>query len=541
MNDLEIKLIQYLRAHPKGASSKILAEHCGVSVNTVRRAFSSLFDTVDEPSFYLESKTSSGYRLVIEDEVKADLFFKELVSRSNNPLFENDSSANYKANYIIRRLLTSDRFISLKQLADELRYSESSVRRDLKVLKDILTQYNLKLSVKKNEGVQITGKEIDKRLCMVGQHKIYVNISKDIQMAEPWFRAAFCIGDQEIRQCRHRIQKTVAESDILSYRVTDYGPVYYYLPLIRTRKKYLSDVELTDMQMKALHRSGMLTEAQRLLALCKDVLVIDEREILIYAVILSAFRSIVRLDQLSQQERKMALKDSAQCLGEVSRRVALFDDLSRDEKNQFACCFYMVINYLCFEIYPDQENFRIFQDINPVAEDMCLACADSIERMFGMKPSYKLLLSFYYFFIRKLEKKKTNPLSLNVMVASTYGIAYSEYVKSVLVQKYGKYIGKAETAEFTDLNDEMLGEYDVLLSDIRSSQVPQGHLSKYLHLELITPGQTRISQFEFFIEDKLTELRNSCIFYHTCPADSVENMVRYIVLDLGGDEELEKS
>lgn len=218
-NDLQIKILQFLRIHPAGATGKELARSFGVSLNTIRREFSVLYDILNEDSLELISRPSIGYQLVILDEEAARRFFQNLNVQSNNPLFDNNKSHNYKMNYIIRKLLTKNDYVPLIKIANELNYSESSVRRDLKLVEKELKHYSLTLKQRKNYGLYIEGSELNKRICLISQHKFFVNLPKEQQKLEPDFWSTFAMGDAKIRDCTIKIRKQLIGHPKLTFKL----------------------------------------------------------------------------------------------------------------------------------------------------------------------------------------------------------------------------------------------------------------------------------------------------------------------------------
>ena len=82
-SDIQVKILQYLRIHPQGATGKTLSKHCKVSLNTIRREFNTLYDLFNETSMELISRPSIGYQLVILDEQEARVFFRNSI---HNPI-----------------------------------------------------------------------------------------------------------------------------------------------------------------------------------------------------------------------------------------------------------------------------------------------------------------------------------------------------------------------------------------------------------------------------------------------------------------------
>ena len=167
MTDLELRIITILQKNMTGISGAEIAKECGVSVNTARKYIGNLRYIMLENGLEIVSRTSVVFSLKVKNKEKAGIFFRAINDRTGNPLFGKQTSQEYKTNYIIRRLLVSKCRVPLEILCDELFYSVSSVRRDLKKIESYLADYDLILTLKRGEGYTIEGNEWGKRLCLL--------------------------------------------------------------------------------------------------------------------------------------------------------------------------------------------------------------------------------------------------------------------------------------------------------------------------------------------------------------------------------------
>ena len=258
MNDLAWRILWYLHKNPNGASGAEIARDSGVSVNTARKELAQIREAIAAYGLALEAKTSMGYRLLMVDEEKALPFLKQAANRVKNPLFGKQTSLEYKVNYIIRRLLSARRRIPLEILCDELFYSVSSVRRDLKKIEERLLPYHLSLDLKRGYGYTISGNEWGKRLCLLAQHKLFVNLEKAYQEQEREFIALFGIEDEAIRACRYAVRDAVFQSTMLTFKTIELPVIMNYIPLILHRQAYSAELHITQEQEEAILESGII-------------------------------------------------------------------------------------------------------------------------------------------------------------------------------------------------------------------------------------------------------------------------------------------
>ena len=84
-------------------------------------------------------------------------------------LFDNISS---RIEYILVQLLNTTDYIKSSQLEEDLFISESRISQDLRLVRSILSKYNLRLQSKPYHGIKVIGSEIDKRKLIINENII---------------------------------------------------------------------------------------------------------------------------------------------------------------------------------------------------------------------------------------------------------------------------------------------------------------------------------------------------------------------------------
>lgn len=535
-SDIQVKILQYLRINPQGATGKILSKHCKVSLNTIRREFNTLYDIFNEASMKLIQRPSIGYQLVILDEQEARLFFQELNTQSNSPLFDNNKSHSYKANYIIRKLLTKNDYVPLMKIADELNYSESSVRRDLKWVESNLAQFSLTLKQKKNYGLYIEGSELNKRICLISQHKLFVNLSKSLQKLEPYFCTTFAMGDTKIRNCVLKVKNQLIGHERLTFKLIDFPIVFNYIPIIYSRNKFSKDIQIDFLQKKYLEEGGLIDLSRELLLSISDTIVFNESEIVAFAIILQAYRSVTNVSQLSEIERESMYEYAKNLLKVVDQTIYISDVVNHDELDELVCILYGVMNKVIYCIEPDLETYRTFTKISPFVEDLCIASATYLESYFHKKIPYKICLSFYYFFAMLLKKKFNKLLDLKIAIISTYGMQYATYCKNCTLEEYAPYIYDVQALEYSQITQEKLNDFDYIVSDVRIEMLPDGCKSKYCFLENQSYQNHRIKGLEDIIEHTLENSKNENMYFFDLEDEDIDTCLTSICELLQAEE-----
>ncbi|MBQ1509222.1 MAG: PRD domain-containing protein, partial [Erysipelotrichaceae bacterium] len=112
--------------------------------------------------FLVETKIPSGTRLIVKDREKTEEIIRRIYEQDHVSLNHRNDRISVLLNYILKQ----KREIPVEKLARTVFVSVSTVNKDLQMLDDILKKYGLDLNQKRG-GVLISGKEIDKRKCLV--------------------------------------------------------------------------------------------------------------------------------------------------------------------------------------------------------------------------------------------------------------------------------------------------------------------------------------------------------------------------------------
>ncbi|MBT2217660.1 PRD domain-containing protein [Virgibacillus dakarensis] len=147
-------------------TSTYLANLNQVTTRTIREDIKSLDLLLADNGAQIESIMGKGYKLTILDNQG---FRKYLQSNFSEDMTDGDfvpESPEERIFYTIKRLLLCETYVKLDDLADEMFISKSTIQNDLKHVKQILGNFDIKLISRPNYGVKVVGSELKLRFCM---------------------------------------------------------------------------------------------------------------------------------------------------------------------------------------------------------------------------------------------------------------------------------------------------------------------------------------------------------------------------------------
>lgn len=161
------KLFRLLEVHggqEQGWTTRALAERLEVTERTVRDDLKKLDHLLQAHGARLESRRQHGYSIVINDEQRyRELSMTSPVKDDAPPL---PDTPEERIRYELFALLNAHQDIRMEDLADSLYISRATLNNDVKILRQIMEEYGIQLSIKPSYGVSIVGEEKSIRYCL---------------------------------------------------------------------------------------------------------------------------------------------------------------------------------------------------------------------------------------------------------------------------------------------------------------------------------------------------------------------------------------
>jgi mannitol operon transcriptional antiterminator len=156
----EIQVIEVLLRHPEGLTAGDIADRLNVSARTVHRDLQATSDFLGSHGLTLVRQAGRG--MSIEGASEA----REQVLEALRDVRSSELTSEERQVSLLRTLLASDQPIKLRALASKLEVSVGTVSRDLDEVEDWLADFGLSLLRRRGYGVEVVGKESDRRRAM---------------------------------------------------------------------------------------------------------------------------------------------------------------------------------------------------------------------------------------------------------------------------------------------------------------------------------------------------------------------------------------
>ena len=170
------KIICVLLKYQEPVTSVQIAKEIGMSSSTVKHNIRFVREFIESTGASLRSIPGKGFQIICSDSQH-----DELEKMSNDP--RNQSySFDFRKRYILDILFRRNSNYTIQFFADDLGVNRTVISRDLELIRDFLSYFDLHLLVIKNRGVTLHGDEFNKR-----QAIIFINNQgyEDTEKTEP--------------------------------------------------------------------------------------------------------------------------------------------------------------------------------------------------------------------------------------------------------------------------------------------------------------------------------------------------------------------
>lgn len=169
MNNLQEKVIRAMVEMYDFYSIDELSEMTGVSVSSIKHSLGDIAEVIEEYDAKLLRVPRKGVCMVATDQQREKIL-EELDSYANT----DPESFYYRKNYILDILFNFPANYTIQLFSEELCVSRKIIQKDLDLVEEYLSQFDLELQKRKNQGIKISGREFDVRQAIVDtQNKKY--------------------------------------------------------------------------------------------------------------------------------------------------------------------------------------------------------------------------------------------------------------------------------------------------------------------------------------------------------------------------------
>lgn len=470
ISELDKQILQKIITSNTHVSGAHLSQVCNVSINTIRKEIELINDFLDEHGCRIETKIAQGYSFTMHQPQLAKPFIKQLLQDIRRYKYLNLSEFS-TAYYIVRRLLTVSKYLTVDALVDELYCSKSTVVRTLEKVKDYLALFDLKLKAKRNYGIYIDGNEWNKRLCLIYQHKIYVHSHDNEKPKESLFSSAFLMNTDYHNVIQDAILRALSAFPSISLTNIDLPKLCNYILLMKTRSDYREDLGLTAKQIHVAKSLETWPLAQHIYQLLPNYFRegMQELDLICLSILLACCRTICDLSQIPLPLAQAMMSETEAVTSAMKQRFDMTDLFDDDFYNHFSCYLYSLKIRILFGVPSDDEMIAPATRIGLFTTDLCSQFADYYYHKYDIHLKESDLIDAYYIINQSLYKNQTSFNRKRILVVSRYGLHFARNIALRIEEQFYKSLRTIQPIEYSDLYTMDCSDYDLIVSDLATS------------------------------------------------------------------------
>ncbi len=456
LSSIQLDILEKLSKSPDTLTSNELAFSIGVGEKTVRKYINDMNVELSECGATIEIKQGKGIRLIVSNLT----CFKELLDRHNEKALTAPESPDERINYILIRLLTTSKFISIYDFADEIYVSPSAVRKDIQQIKRNMTKVGLKIVHNRENGIKITGDETIIRNQL--RRIIYrFDLNKDFLSDQ------VDISLDSIEDIKNIVTKAISASKVsLTNEAITSLAMHILIGIYRTENVNVIPIEPQRIvEIKNTEEYSIASRIQKETC-ARFGIELPENEIAYIAMHISG--------------RKNLHNEYSQTILEVDSEEAnivynlMLRSLLKNSDIDFFGDSSLRINLL-LHIIPFLERLKnnmqmSFSSLNnikdeyPYAYELSVTAMSAVSEYYHKEISQEEISYFAIHYILALDRKLDSKTKANILIITPMTFGVSQLISYRLNKRFADFTNIIKFIEEPQLADEDVNGYDLLLT-----------------------------------------------------------------------------
>lgn len=467
-------LLKRLMEEDDYITSEALGSLLEVSSRTIRNTIKKIEEVLKGNGANIISKPKHGIYLEIKDKDKFYEFYNNLDKYDKEEI---PSTSEERIQYLLEYLLARDTYIKLDDLCESLYISKTALSQDLKTVRKLLKEYNIRLVQKPNYGIKIEGKEFDLRLCIANSIIIKLNQNR--------------FNDKSDTDCVRKIAKILQSNfQNINYNITDISfknlIVHIYIAIERIKEGCY--VPLDKCQLENIYDEDVYDIAKKIVLEIEREFDIRMPESEIgYIVIHLASKKIVDFNN----DKNIVIDDR------VSRIITnmldhVYNSYKIDFRDDLELRMALALHLVPFEVrakYDMTLKNPLIKEIKTrftLAYSIGVSACEILREYYNKEIQEDEIGYFALHFNLALERKKNIISKKNIIIVCSTGRGTAQLLVYKFKEEFGKYLGNIYTCDTLSIKKMDFSHIDYVITTVPiNEKVP-----------------VPVLQIEYFLEDR---------------------------------------
>jgi lichenan operon transcriptional antiterminator len=446
---IALDILYELKDHAS-LSCASLAERIGTSPTKIRKAIIQINEDLPETTAKITSRKGSGngYTLKIFDK---EAFYEYLIGLEEDNYVKTNDLHNLlsRTQNIALYLLNLDDYIRLDDLSEIFYVSSRQMSDDLKNVRKLLDNYNLKIVNKPYHGLKVEGKEFDKRICIANIYfkNVFAGDRKDHSMMD-------ALIDKRMNLIKKILEEEAQNAHVQLSDIALENMVIHIFVMMN-RSKTQNECIDTKMSSEDVFSNRIIERLEKEFEL--QLSEYDKEYLRIHAASKRSYQEDELIDEEIQELAKEILK-------KIDEKF--LTNYVLDQQLIIRLCLHLIPLVIRIKNHLVSNNpmAETIKDRYKISNEMACVAALVINERYNVQLSQDeisnialhLELSSY---TSKFKKYK-------ILLLCHTGTASSEILKQQIINRYGDYILQMDTSSVNGVSQYDLDSYTFILSTV---------------------------------------------------------------------------
>ncbi|GKU26467.1 BglG family transcription antiterminator [Clostridium folliculivorans] len=499
-----LKLFKLLSNSRVPMKSEELCEHLEIAPRTLRNDLKNYKLTFLENGVKLISKPGVGYYFEIFHQDLYFRFIQDLIKKETQDQHLIPVYPEERINYLIKLLLSTDKYIKIEELEEKLFVSRSTLTNDLKEVRERLEYYHLDIENKPNYGMKLIGEEFNKRSC-ISKYYFHTDLYDSVVLSTE--------KNERKEIIKKLLYDTITENN---FTLTDIGfrnlVIHIMILLMRIDKlienEIIEPIYINLEDEKEFKIAGMIIDKLENQFKVK----LPKKEIYYITIHLLGKKSMQY-----NNDTLLISQETQDLLNYIFKHIKQNFKLDFSQNFELFTClalhFQPMMNRLKYGLFIENPLIDKIKNENSLAFEISLYVGSIIKEIKNYDVNVNEIGYIALHFALALERLHEEIRSKNILVVCASGAGSSQILLYKLKQKFKNYINDIRVAKLYELLDIDQSKYDYIISTVPidfNTQIPVINVQYFLTEEdidlvknIFTEAENDYSFINKYFKDEL--------------------------------------
>lgn len=437
-----------------------------VSARTIREDVKGLNLLLGGEGAFIDAIMGQGYKLRISDEGLFRRYLKKLAANDAEMETLIPKMPEERISYLMKRFLLSDGYIKLEELADEMYISKSTLQNDLSHVKQLLSDYDIRLESRPNYGLRVHADELKRRFCIA--EYIFVREEPINELFKPHFTS---LSQEELDVILALVMEQIHENEVFVSDIA-INNLVIHLAIAYKRIKEGYNVTLFPADVDEIIKQREYKAAEKIVSKVQEKFAVEFplEEVAYIAMHLLGTKIAAHPAAGEKVVKQVIQKEISELVIRALKSIELKLNLGILDDQELIIALSLHLKP-AVNRYKYGMNIRnpMLQDIKsnyPVAFEAGIIAGLTINKAIGTVIDENEIGYLALHIAAAIERRKSEIVPKKCLIVCASGLGTAQLIYYKLKSQFGDSLDIAGTTEYYKLGQRQLKDIDFIVSSI---------------------------------------------------------------------------